>query len=135
DHEHRRLVVPGVGDSGHAVGHAGAGRDDGDAAAPRRARPAFGRVSGDLLVAHVDHAHVLVEARVVDRLHVPAAERENRVDAFLLDRADDEVAAVYQGHWRPPSFYTTGQVLNLTVAELIWRNRIANTIDKRAGRQ
>ena len=35
---------------------------------------------------------------VVDRLHVPAAEGEDRVDAFLLDRADDQVAAVYQGH-------------------------------------
>ncbi len=41
--------------------------------------------------------------RVVDRLHVPAAEREDRVDALLLDRAGDEVAAVYHGHGAAPS--------------------------------
>ena len=42
-------------------------------------------------------------AGVVDRLHVPAAEREDRIDAFLLDRAHHEVAAVYHGHGAAPS--------------------------------
>jgi hypothetical protein len=34
---------------------------------------------------------------------VPAAQREDRIDAFLLDRARDEVAAVYHGHVGAPS--------------------------------
>ncbi len=29
---------------------------------------------------------------------MPGAEREDRIDAFLLDRPDDEIAAVYHGH-------------------------------------
>ena len=103
DDEHRRLVVPGVGDGGDAVGDAGAGGDDGDAALASRARPAFGGVAGDLLVADVDDLDLFVEAGVVDRLHVAAAEREDGVDAFLLDSAGDEVAAVNEGHVGTPS--------------------------------
>jgi hypothetical protein len=99
DDQHGALVVPGVGDAGHAVRDARASSHHSHAAAARRSRPALRRVAGDLLVAHIDDAHILIKARVIDRLHVPAAEGEDRIDAFLLDRADDEVAAVYQGHW------------------------------------
>src|SRR5213080_3764811 len=46
------------------------------------ARPAVGGVRRGLLVAHVDDADALVEAAVVDRHDVPAAEREHEGHAL-----------------------------------------------------
>ena len=77
------LVVPGVGDGGDAVGDAGAGGDDADAAAAGGARPAFGGVAGDLLVADVDDADAFVDAGVVDGLDVAAAEGEESCRRLL----------------------------------------------------
>ena len=81
-----------------AVGDAGAGGDNRHAAAAGGPRPAFGGVAGDLLVADIDNLDLLVQAGVEDRLHVAAAEGEDRVDAFMLDGAGDEVASVNQSH-------------------------------------
>jgi hypothetical protein len=55
-------------------------------------------VPRNLLVTHVDHLDLFVQAGVEDRLYVPAAERVYRVDFFLLDGAGDEFAAVNQSH-------------------------------------
>ena len=98
DDKQGRAVLIGVGDGGHAVGDAGAGGDNRDAAAPGGARPALGGVAGDLLVADIDNLDLFVQAGVVDRLHVAAAEGEDRVDALQLDGAGYEVASVNQSH-------------------------------------
>ena len=75
------LVQPGPG-----------GRDDA-AELAGLARIAVGRVRGDLLVAHVDDANALIDAAVVDVDDVAAAKREDRVDAFVLQRLGDQMAA------------------------------------------
>ena len=75
------LVQPGPGGGHHAAELAGL------------ARVAVGGVRGDLLVAHVDDADALVDAAVVDVDDVAAAEREDRVDALVLQRLGDQVAA------------------------------------------
>ncbi len=71
----------------------GPGRGDDDAELAGLARVAVGRVRGDLLVPHVDDADALVDAAVVDVDDVAAAQREDRVDAFVLQRPRGQVAA------------------------------------------
>jgi hypothetical protein len=44
-------------------------------------------------VAHVDDADALVDAAVVDVDDVPAAQREDGVDPFVLQRAGHQVPA------------------------------------------
>ena len=75
------LVQPGPGGGDHAAELAGL------------ARVAVGRVRRDLLVAHVDDADALIDAAVVDVDDVAAAQREDRVHAFVLERLGDQVAA------------------------------------------
>jgi hypothetical protein len=50
-------------------------------------------VRRDLLVTDVDDLDPLIDAAVVDVDDVTAAEREDRVDAFVLQRLRDEMAA------------------------------------------
>ena len=49
---------------------------------------------GRLLVAHVDHPHPLEPAALVDRHHVPTAEREDGVDALRGDRPRRQPSAL-----------------------------------------
>ena len=60
-----------------------------------RAQPSAA-CAADLLVAHVDDADALVEAAVVDRHDVPAAEREDVRHALLLERARDDPSSVHR---------------------------------------
>ena len=53
---------------------------------------AVGGVRGDLFVTHVDDANALIDAAVIDVDDVPAAQREDRVDALVLQRFGDQVA-------------------------------------------
>ena len=81
------------GDPSHRVGTTGAGSRHDTAELARLPRITVGRVCRDLLVAHIDDADPFVDAAVVDVDDVPAAQRENRVDAFALQRLGDKVAA------------------------------------------
>jgi len=79
--------------SGHRVGAAGPGGRD-DAAEPAGlTRVAVGGVRGNLLVTHVDDADALIDTPVVDVDDVAATEREDRVDAFVLQGLGDQVPA------------------------------------------
>ena len=48
---------------------------------------------GHLLVAHVDDADTFIDAAVVDVDDVSTTKREDRVDALILQRLGDQVAA------------------------------------------
>ncbi len=67
-----------------------------------RARVAFGRVHGALLVAHEDVADVvLLEHRVVDRQHRAARIAENVLDALIAQGLDHHLGAGHlSGHRR-----------------------------------
>src|SRR5882724_11100919 len=47
-------------------------------------------VSSDLLVAHVDDADAFIDAAIVDVDDVSAAQGEDRIDAFVLQRLGDQ---------------------------------------------
>ena len=84
-------VRPGPG------GHQRHARPAGDA------RVAVGGVRRGLLVPHVDDADALVEAAVVDRHDVAAAEREDEVDALFGEGARDDLSTVKLCHSEDPS--------------------------------
>ena len=85
DDDERRLRREGVCDGRDHTGDARAGGDDGDAAGSFDAAPCLGCVRGGLLVPHIHDAHPLESAALVDRHHMPAAEREDRVHALRRD--------------------------------------------------
>ena len=87
DVEHRGFRAKGAGDAGHGVGAAWSRRRHHAAELAGLARIAVGGVGGDLLVAHVDDLDAFVDAAVIDVDDVPAAEREDRVDTFVLECA------------------------------------------------
>ena len=94
DDEHGHGVYVRVRDGGHDVGDAGAGRDHRHADLARHSRPAIGHVAGCLLVARVDDANVVFQAGLEYRVDVAAVEREDLLDALLLQHPDDHFAAV-----------------------------------------
>ena len=93
DVQDRALGAKGRRDAGDGIGAAGPGGRDDASELAGLTRVAVGRVRGDLLVAHVDDADALIDAAVVDVDDVPAAERKDRIDAFVLERLRDQVAA------------------------------------------
>ena len=93
DVQNRAFRAECGGDAGHGVGAARARGGDDAAELAGLAGVAVGRVRGDLLVAHIDDADALVDAAVVDVDDVAAAEREDGIDAFVLERLGDQVAA------------------------------------------
>ena len=81
------LVAPGPGGDQHDAGLAG------------RARIAFGRMAGALLVADQDVLDlVLLEDLVIDRQHRAARIAENMLDAIVLQRLQHHFGA---GHFAP----------------------------------
>ena len=92
--EHRRVVLLGRGHRAHPVGHAGTGRQRGDARLPGDLRPALGGERGGRLVAHVDEVDPLLATAVVDREQVPAGEREQLGDAVRLQAPGDQPPSV-----------------------------------------
>ena len=93
DVDDRALGAERGGDAGDRVGAAGTGGGDDAAELAGLARIAIGRVRGHLLVPHVDDADAFIDAAVVDVDDVAAAEREDRVDAFVLERLRHQMAA------------------------------------------
>ena len=99
----RRVRSPGVRNPRHAVGHAGAGRDRGDADRARvAARPGVGGVDRRLLVTHVDDLDPFVDAAVVEGHDVAAREGEDDLDTSLLEGLGRQLSAV-KGHVGTPA--------------------------------
>ena len=93
DQQHRALGAKRIGDAGHRVGRA---RTRGDHRASGLAGDppvAVGGMRRDLLVAHVDNLDALVQAAVVDVDDMAAAQREDGLDALVLERLGNQVAA------------------------------------------
>jgi hypothetical protein len=93
DVQHGAFRAERRGDAGHRVGAARAGGRHDTAKLARLPRIAIRRVRRDLLMTHIDDADTFVDAAVVDVDNVPAAQRENGVDAFALQHLGDKVAA------------------------------------------
>ena len=95
DVQHGALGAECGRDSGHRVGAARTGGGDHAAELAGLTRVAVGGVRRDLLVTHVDDADALVHAAVVDIDDMAAAQREDRVHAFVLERLRHQMAARY----------------------------------------
>ena len=96
DHWAARLV--GVGHSGNGVSDTWPGGDESHAYIARQSRVGVGGMGGGLLMPEVDDGDVVVQAAVVDRRDVAAAEGVDGADALGRQRAGDEFAAVSVGH-------------------------------------
>src|SRR5262249_27484941 len=81
----------------------GSGSDERDAGLAGDAAPAVGGVRRRLLVPHVDDADALVDAPVVDRHDVTAAEREHELDALFGEGARDDLSTMKLCHSEVPS--------------------------------
>ena len=101
-HERGR-VHERVGQSGNGIGGAGTGGHQHAADLAGRARIAFGRVHGALLVPHQDVLDLrLLEQRVVDRQHRSAGIAEEVFDPLIGQRLDH--------HVRPGHFFAHRQL-------------------------
>ena len=93
-HDHRDRIHQRIGQRRHHVGRARTGRRERHAALAGGAGIAFGHVPGALLVADEDVAHLLLRVdRVIDRKDGAARIAENRVDALVGKRAQDDLGA------------------------------------------
>ena len=93
DVQHRALRPERGRDPGERVGEARARRRDHAPEPAGLARVPVRGVGGDLLVTHVDDADPLVDAPVVGVDDVPAAQREDGVDALVGQRPGRQVPA------------------------------------------
>ena len=93
DQQHRALGPERVGDAGDGVRRARPGRHDGTARLPGLSCISVRRVRRDLLVTDVDDLDALVETPVVDVDDVAAAQGEDDLDPFGLQRLGHEMAA------------------------------------------
>jgi hypothetical protein len=84
----------GTGQSGDAVGDAGAGGQDGERRSALELRHRLRREYRRLLVPYVHDAHAAGMRRVVDRENVPAGQREQLRHAVRPQRGQDQVAAM-----------------------------------------
>jgi hypothetical protein len=100
DHDHRDPRALRVGDSRHDVRDAGPRCDGAHAGLACDARVPVGGVPCRLLVPHVDDADAVVETAVVNRLDVPAAEREEVRDPVPRERLGNEPTAMNLRHAR-----------------------------------
>src|SRR5581483_917795 len=83
--EHRGPGHVGIGDTGHGVGDAGAGGDEGHAEPTGEIGVSVGNVDGGPLVADVDDLDALGVERHPDRHEVAAAQPEDALDAPPLE--------------------------------------------------
>ncbi len=96
DADHRDGIQHRVGERGHDVGGARAGRHEHDAGTAGRAGVALGHMAGAGLVTHEDVAHVLLlEDLVVDRQDRSAGIPEDGIDAVVLQRLDHHLRAAH----------------------------------------
>ncbi len=100
-----------VGQPGHGIGRAGARRNQQHADLARRARIAFGRVRGALLMAyeHVTDA-VLLEQFVIDRQHRAAGIAEDIFDTLIgKGLQDDFRTSHHASHRSTPNFASSAR--------------------------
>ena len=95
DVQHGALGTQRGGDAGERVGEPRPRRGDHAAQTAGLARVAVRGVGGDLFMAHVDDADVVVDATVVGVDDVSAAEREDRVHACVREGRSHQVPAGY----------------------------------------
>jgi hypothetical protein len=96
DAHDRDRIEKSVGEPRDDVGGARPGRDEEAADLAGRARIAFGRMRGALLVAHQDVAQLfLMEKRVIDRQHGSAGIAEDMLDALVFQRAHHHLGACH----------------------------------------
>ena len=94
DADERDGIHQRVGEAGHRVGGAGAGRDERDADLAGRARIAFRRMQRAAFLAHEDVLDlVLLEQLVVDRQHGAAGVAEDMLDALIDERREHHLGA------------------------------------------
>jgi len=93
DMQHRALGAKGGGNPRHGIGAAGPGGGDHATELAGLSRVTVRGVSCDLFVAHVDDADPFIDAAIVNVDDVPAAQGEDRIDAFVLERLGDQMPA------------------------------------------
>lgn len=103
DDDHRSLRTVRGRDTGDRIGETRARGDECHTRLPGDASPTVGGVRRGLLVPRVDDADALVDAPVVDRHDVTAAEREHELDALLGEGARDDLSTVKLCHSESPS--------------------------------
>ena len=103
DRDDRDRVHLRVGEGGHEVAAAGAGRRHRDADLAGRPRIPLGRVARALLVPAQDVPDRRVEQRVVRGQDRPAGDPEDDVDAFALEGLEQRLGAVTFIGCRPSS--------------------------------
>ena len=99
--KHRAFRAKCRGDTGYRIGAAWTRGRDNTAHLARLAGITIGRMSSDLLVAHVDNADAFIDAAVIDIDDVAAAKREDGVDTFILQRPRHQMAT---GHHAPVAY-------------------------------
>ena len=94
DADERDRIHQRIGEAGHRIGGARARGDEHDAGLAGRARIAFGRMGGALLVAHQDVLHLLLlEDLVIDRQHRAARIAEHMLDPLVRQRLQHDLGA------------------------------------------
>ncbi len=93
DMKNRALRTERRGDARDRIGAAGSGSGDHAAELAGLARVAVRRMRGHLLVTHIDDANAFIDATIVDVDDVTAAQSEDGVHTFVLQRLGDQVAA------------------------------------------
>ena len=90
DMEHRTFRAESGCNAGDRVGASGSRRGDDAAQLAGLARIPIRGMRRDLLMAHIDDADTLIDAAVVDVDDVAAAQREDGINAFILERFRDQ---------------------------------------------
>ena len=93
DHQDRAFGAERVGDTGHGVGRSRPRRRHDAARSAGLPGVAVGGVGRHLFVPDVEDPDAFVQASVVDVDDVPAAQREDHVHAFVLERLGDQASA------------------------------------------
>jgi hypothetical protein len=94
DHDHRDRIHVGRGDTGHRIRRAGPRRHQHHTGLTRGARIAVRRMRGRLFVAHENVRDLAgLEQRVVDVQDCAARITKDKLNALILESADDHLAA------------------------------------------
>jgi len=89
----------GFGYTGHGIGYARAGRDNGYPGPAGGSGPAGGGMGCHLLVAHIDYLDSLIQAGIIYGVQVAAAEGENVLHSLSLEGLDKKISATYCRHY------------------------------------
>ena len=91
--QHRTLGAKCIGHAGDCIRRSRSSGDHRAAQVPGHASITVGSMCRDLFVAHVDDLDPFVDAAIVDIDDMATAQREDRIDAFRLQRFRDKMTA------------------------------------------